>query len=51
MPVTMVRFPDFLERPDRLYEQLPFPEHRSWDEFDRAFAAVHDPSLVHVKRR
>jgi hypothetical protein len=50
VPVTMLRFPDFLDDPDQLYSQLPLPEPRSVEEFRRAFAAVHEPSLVHDQR-
>lgn len=50
LPVSMLRFPDFLEAPEELYGQLPLPEPRSQEEFVRAFEAVHDPTLVHDSR-
>jgi len=50
VPVVPLRFPDFLDRPDELYQALPFPEPRSWEEFSRAFASVYDPGLVHDGR-
>ncbi len=50
VPVTTLRFPDFLERPDELHRVLPLPEPRSLEQFERAFAATYDPALVHDKR-
>jgi len=50
LPVTILRFPDFLDRPDELYDELPLPEARTREEFRRAFASVFDPALVHDTR-
>jgi hypothetical protein len=50
VPVVVVRFPDFLDDPRDLYERLPFPEERTWEDFDAAFARSHDASLVHDRR-
>jgi hypothetical protein len=50
LPVSVVRYPDLLEDPKQLYEQLPMPEPRSKEDFERAFASVYDPSLVHDDR-
>jgi hypothetical protein len=50
VPLTLLRFPDFLSDPRGLYEQLPFPEARTWEEFNDAFYKVHDASLVHDRR-
>lgn len=50
IPVTTLRFPDFLERPDELHRVLPLPEPRSLGQFQDAFAATYDPALVHDKR-
>jgi hypothetical protein len=45
--VHQLLFPDFLADPRGLYEALPLPEERSWDEFLAAFDALRDDSLVH----
>jgi len=50
VPVVVVRFPDFLDQPEDLYERLPLPEERTWEEFHAAFVKVHDASLVHDRR-
>jgi hypothetical protein len=50
VPVVVLRFPDFLDTPQDLYERLPLPEKRSWTDFLTAFEKVHDPSLVHDER-
>jgi hypothetical protein len=50
VPLTLLRFPDFLSDPRGLYGQLPFPETRTWEEFSDAFVKVHDASLVHDQR-
>ncbi len=50
VPVEILRFPDFLDNPQDLYDRLPFPEKRSWTEFLTAFEKVHDASLVHDLR-
>ena len=50
LALTTLRYPDFLEQPARLYDVLPMPEPRSLPEFERAFAAVFDPALVHDAR-
>jgi hypothetical protein len=50
VPLTLMRFPDFLTDSRGLYQQLPLPEARTWDEFNRAFEKVHDASLVHDQR-
>lgn len=50
VPVTILRYPDFLERPDDLYRSLPLPEPRSKEAFDEAFAALYKPDLVHDRR-
>ena len=47
VPVHQLSFPDFLADPEGLYETLPLPEERSWDEFHAAFTALRDDSLVH----
>jgi hypothetical protein len=44
------RYPDFLNGPEDLYERLPLPESRSWDEFSAAFEKLNDNSLVHDRR-
>jgi hypothetical protein len=50
VPIEILRFPDFLDQPRDLYERLPLPEERSWEEFHAAFVKVHDASLVHDRR-
>lgn len=50
VPVSMLRYPDFLEDPDELYRSLPLPESRSPQDFQRAFVAIYDPALVHDRR-
>jgi hypothetical protein len=45
-----VRFPDFLEEPEALYDMLPLPASRTRAEFLDAFAAVFDPVAVHDNR-
>lgn len=50
VPVEVLRFPDFLDQPRELYDQLPLPEERSWSDFCDAFAKLHDASLVHDLR-
>ena len=50
VPVTILRFPDFLDGPRELYACLPLPEDRTWDEFRNAFDRVHDATLVHDRR-
>jgi len=50
LPLTTLRYPDFLERPEQLYDVLPLPEPRTWEEFERAFSVVFDPTLVHDAR-
>jgi len=50
VPMTVLRFPDFLNDPEDLHRRLPLPEERSWDEFHDAFVTVHDASLVHDRR-
>jgi hypothetical protein len=50
LPLTTLRFPDFIKDPDHLYRVLPLPQPRTADEFQRAFSAVVDPSLVHDER-
>lgn len=47
VPLTVLRFPDFMDDPRDLYERLPLPEERSWESFQDAFHQVHDDSLVH----
>ena len=39
-----------LNQPRELYQQLPLPEERSWEEFHAAFLKLHDASLVHDRR-
>jgi hypothetical protein len=46
IPLVLLRFPDFLDSPRELYAKLPLPEPRSWEDFERAFAQVYDPSMV-----
>jgi hypothetical protein len=46
LPVVTLRYPDFTEDPRRLYEVLPLPQARSWEEFSSAFDSVFDPALV-----
>jgi hypothetical protein len=48
--LTTLRFPDFVKDPGYLYDVLPLPQPRTADEFQRAFSAVVDPSLVHDER-
>ncbi len=48
--LTTLRFPDFLDQPDALYDVLPLPEPRTRQEFLHAFASVFDPALVHDNR-
>jgi len=50
LPLSMLRYPDFLRDPADLYATLPWPEPRTWEEFQRAFSTVFDPSLVHDDR-
>ena len=50
VPLTTVRFPDFLEQPEALYDMLPLPAPRTRAEFLDAFAAVFDPAAVHDNR-
>ena len=50
VPTVVLRFPDFLDDPHGLHERLPLPEPRSWAQFEAAFTAVHDASLVHDHR-
>ena len=50
VPLTLLRFPDFLSDSRELYERLPLPEPRTWEESQGAFNKVHDPSLVHDRR-
>ncbi len=50
VPFEFLRFPDFLDNPEDLYDRLPLPEKRSWTEFLTAFEKVHDASLVHDER-
>jgi hypothetical protein len=50
VPVSILRFPDFLADPDELYRSLPMPETRTAGEFESAFRTVYDPSLVHDHR-
>jgi hypothetical protein len=50
VPVQIVRFPDFLDDPRDLYERLPLPAERTWEEFRAAFEKVHGPALVHDRR-
>jgi hypothetical protein len=50
VPLSMLRYPDFLRDPRDLYDTLPLPEPRTWEEFQRAFSTVFDPSLVHDDR-
>jgi hypothetical protein len=50
VPIEVLRFPDFLDHPRDLYERLPLPEKRTWEEFHAAFVKLHDPSLVHDRR-
>jgi hypothetical protein len=50
LPVSMLRYPDFLDDHDALYASLPMPEPRSREEFGRAFSSVYDPDLVHDGR-
>jgi hypothetical protein len=50
VPLEILRFPDFLSEAEQLYEHLPLPEERSWDEFKAAFDRLRDDSLVHDRR-
>jgi len=50
VPIETFRFPDFLQDPRGLYERLPLPAPRSWEEFSGAFERVVDGSLVHDDR-
>ena len=50
VPVVTLRFPDFLDDPDALYGALPWPGPVTRQDFDRAFAATYDPTLVHDSR-
>lgn len=50
VPVVTLRYPDFTEEPERLYEALPLPEARSWEQFSAAYSSVFDPSLVSDRR-
>jgi hypothetical protein len=50
LPMSVLRYPDFLSEPEALYAQLPMPEPRSAEDFHRAFGAAYDPSLVHDDR-
>ena len=50
IPVSLLRFPDFVGDPDALYTSLPLPEPRAPEAFRAAFDRVIDPSLVHDHR-
>lgn len=50
VPVSVLRYPDFLEDPEGTYGSLSFPEARTREEFLEAFSKVRDPSLVHDRR-
>lgn len=50
VPVVTLRYPDFAQEPERLYEVLPLPEACSWEQFSTAYTSVFDPSLVHDRR-
>ena len=50
VPLQTFRYPDFLADPQDLYERLPFPEERTWEEFSAAFETLNDSSLVHDRR-
>jgi hypothetical protein len=50
VPLVVLRFPDFLERPDALHRSLPFPAPVTEDAFAEAFTRVYDPALVHDER-
>jgi len=50
IPLVPLRFPDFLDSPRELYTKLPLPEPRTQEEFERAFAEVYRPSLLHDRR-
>jgi hypothetical protein len=50
VPLHTFRYPDFLADPQDLYERLPFPQLRTWEEFSAAFEKLNDSSLVHDRR-
>jgi hypothetical protein len=50
VPLVTLRYPDFTEEPEHLFEVLPLPEARTWSEFSAAFDSVFDPSLVGDRR-
>ena len=50
VPLTLLRFPNFMSDARELYERLPLPEPRKCEDFQSAFDKVHDPSLVHDRR-
>lgn len=50
VPVTTLRYPDFLDDPEELHLSLPLPSHRSLAQFTQALETVRDPSLVHDRR-
>lgn len=50
LPLTILRYPDFMENPEELHSRLPFPEPCSVAGFTRAFETIYDPALVHDSR-
>lgn len=47
VPHSILWFPDYLSKPQELYEELVFPSPVSWENFLRAFKKVMKPDLVH----
>lgn len=47
---NVVRFPDFLECPEQLYQAMAFPEPVSYDDFLHAFNQLANRELVHFGR-
>ncbi len=45
---AFVRFPDFLNDPDGLFDALRFPRSVERDAFLKVFEAIRDPSAVHI---
>ncbi|MBI5288889.1 MAG: hypothetical protein HY873_07945 [Chloroflexi bacterium] len=50
IPYDIVQFPDFLERPDTLYEHMRFPRPVDRQEFLAAVARLRREDLVHDRR-
>ncbi len=50
IPYDIIRFPDFLDDPSRLYETMRYPRPIALDGFMTAFTALARPDLIHDRR-